>query len=401
MNVEENIRKIESILRRSLPKKDGEYVVDADLIEEILKKSTNLEKLVGEIINKYVVNNEIDDEDYEKIMDMIVFSPLEEFFDVYLNIKNISLTVEKELEKNVLTSSDENKAPVKEHIHEYLKEISAIPLLTPEEEKELFERYRNGDTSVKNRIIESNFRLVVSVAKHFTNRGVELMDLIQEGNIGLITAIDKFDSTKGFKFSTYATHWIKQSIRRAIENTGKSIRVPSGMFQKIKKIQYTSSIYASNHNGEMPTDEQLEEITGYSLKIIKEVKEYMFSEVSIHTPIGEAEHGDQSELIDFIEDDAESNNIEHSAMQGLLKEEVQKVLNEIFRTDTPNDRVNKENAKLKVIIELRFGLTGRKMNLIELGKEFNVSRERIRQLEVKALKKLRLSSSTSKLRDFY
>ena len=257
------------------------------------------------------------------------------------------------------------------------------------------------DTSVKNRIIESNFRLVVSIAKHYTNKGVELMDLIQEGNIGLITAIDKFDETKGFKFSTYATWWIKQAIRRAIENTSKSIRIPASLYQKMKKIQYTTSIYMTSHDGEVPTNEQLVEITGYSLKTIEEVKSYIITEVSLHSPVGEAEHGEQSELIDFIEDESENNDVEYSAVQGVLKDVVKKVLDEIFPTNTPDDKRNRENAKERAIIELRFGLTGKKMNLTALGKEYNVSRERIRQLEVRALKKLRLSKSTSKLRDFY
>ena len=265
----------------------------------------------------------------------------------------------------------------------YLKEIGKVPLLTPEEEIELAIRIGDNDPAAKRRLTEANLRLVVSIAKRYVGRGMQFLDLIQEGNLGLIKAVDKFDYTKGFKFSTYATWWIRQAITRAIADQARTIRIPVHMVETINKVKKTNS-QLLHKNGRDPTAEEIAEVLDMPVDKVREIMRVAQEPVSLETPIGEEE---DSHLGDFIPDEAASEPSEAASFT-LLKEQLMDVLS----TLTPRE---------EKVLKLRFGIEdGRTRTLEEVGKEFNVTRERIRQIEAKALRKLRHPSRSKKLKDF-
>ena len=265
----------------------------------------------------------------------------------------------------------------------YLKEIGRVPLLSAEEEVELAIRMSEGDVAAKKRLSEANLRLVVSIAKRYVGRGMQFLDLIQEGNLGLIKAVEKFDHTKGFKFSTYATWWIRQAITRAIADQARTIRIPVHMVETINKVKKVNS-QLLHENGHEPTNEQIAEKLEMPVEKVREIMRVAQEPVSLETPIGEEE---DSHLGDFIPDEdapAPSDVASHT----MLKEQ----LAEVLSTLTPREQK---------VLRLRFGLEdGRSRTLEEVGKEFNVTRERIRQIEAKALRKLRHPSRSKKLKDF-
>ena len=265
----------------------------------------------------------------------------------------------------------------------YLKEIGRVPLLSAEEEVELAIRMSEGDVAAKKRLSEANLRLVVSIAKRYVGRGMQFLDLIQEGNLGLIKAVEKFDHTKGFKFSTYATWWIRQAITRAIADQARTIRIPVHMVETINKVKKVNS-QLLHENGHEPTNEQIAEKLEMPVEKVREIMRVAQEPVSLETPIGEEE---DSHLGDFIPDEdapAPSEVASHT----MLKEQ----LAEVLSTLTPRE---------EKVLRLRFGLEdGRSRTLEEVGKEFNVTRERIRQIEAKALRKLRHPSRSKKLKDF-
>ena len=254
----------------------------------------------------------------------------------------------------------------------YLKEIGKVPLLTPEEEQELARRMADGDEEAKRRMAEANLRLVVSIAKRYVGRGMLFLDLIQEGNLGLIKAVDKFDYTKGYKFSTYATWWIRQAITRAIADQARTIRIPVHMVETINKVIRVSR-QLLQELGHDPSAEEIAEEMGMPVDKVRDILKIAQEPVSLETPIGEEE---DSHLGDFIPDEDASEPSE-AASFSLLREQLMTVLD----TLTPRE---------KKVLELRFGIVdGRTRTLEEVGKEFNVTRERIRQIEAKALRKLR------------
>ena len=265
----------------------------------------------------------------------------------------------------------------------YLKEIGRVPLLSAEEEVELAIRMSEGDVAAKKRLSEANLRLVVSIAKRYVGRGMQFLDLIQEGNLGLIKAVEKFDHTKGFKFSTYATWWIRQAITRAIADQARTIRIPVHMVETLNKVKKVNS-QLLHENGHEPTNEQIAEKLEMPVEKVREIMRVAQEPVSLETPIGEEE---DSHLGDFIPDEdapAPSDVASHT----MLKEQ----LAEVLSTLTPRE---------EKVLRLRFGLEdGRSRTLEEVGKEFNVTRERIRQIEAKALRKLRHPSRSKKLKDF-
>ena len=265
----------------------------------------------------------------------------------------------------------------------YLKEIGRVPLLSAEEEVELAIRMSEGDVAAKKRLSEANLRLVVSIAKRYVGRGMQFLDLIQEGNLGLIKAVEKFDHTKGFKFSTYATWWIRQAITRAIADQARTIRIPVHMVETINKVKKVNS-QLLHETGHEPTNEQIAEKLEMPVEKVREIMRVAQEPVSLETPIGEEE---DSHLGDFIPDEdapAPSDVASHT----MLKEQ----LAEVLSTLTPRE---------EKVLRLRFGLEdGRSRTLEEVGKEFNVTRERIRQIEAKALRKLRHPSRSKKLKDF-
>ena len=265
----------------------------------------------------------------------------------------------------------------------YLKEIGNVPLLSTEEEVALAQRVEAGDESAKKQLIEANLRLVVSIAKRYVGRGMPFLDLIQEGNMGLMKAVDKFDYSKGFKFSTYATWWIRQAITRGIADTGRTIRVPVHMVETINKtLRMTRTLL--QELGREPTPEEVAERLGVPVARVREVLKISRDPVSLDTPIGEE---DDSHLGDFIEDDSALSPADSAAFS-MLREELSTALESL--TD-----------RERQVVQLRFGLIdGRARTLEEVGKEFNVTRERIRQIEAKALRKLRHPSRSKRLRDF-
>ena len=272
---------------------------------------------------------------------------------------------------------------VDEPIKMYLREIGQIPLLNYEEEIELAQKVLEGDDDAKQKLIESNLRLVVSIAKKHTNRGLKMLDLIQEGNMGLMKAVEKFEYEKGFKFSTYATWWIRQAITRAIADQGRTIRIPVHMIETINKIKKESRIILQE-TGKEPTAEELSKKLELPVDKVKDIIEMNQDPISLETPVGSEE---DSELGDFVEDDKFLNPYD-ATTRVLLKEQLDEVLKTL-------------NEREEMVLRYRYGLDdGSPKTLEEVGKIFNVTRERIRQIEVKALRKLRHPSRRKKLEDY-
>ena len=293
--------------------------------------------------------------------------------------------VPKNLEEPVLLDDSEitKDININDPVRMYLKEIGRISLLSPEEELELSEKVASGDEEAKNKLAESNLRLVVSIAKRYVGRGLLFLDLIQEGNIGLMKAVDKFDCDKGYKFSTYATWWIRQAITRALADQARTIRVPVHMVETINKMSRIQRQLTLELNRE-PSEEEIDKKMGISIDKVREVIKISQEPVSLETPIGEE---DDSHLGDFIKDES-SMSPEEYATNEILKEEIKSVLMTL-------------QVREQEVLELRFGLIdGTCHTLEEVGKKFNVTRERIRQIEAKALRKLRHPSRAKKLKDF-
>ena len=288
-----------------------------------------------------------------------------------------------EEEPDLLDLSIPDSINIEDPVRMYLKEIGKVPLLTAEEEIELAKRKENGDEDAKKRLAEANLRLVVSIAKRYVGRGMLFLDLIQEGNLGLIKAVEKFDYNKGFKFSTYATWWIRQAITRAIADQARTIRIPVHMVETINKLVRVSR-QLLQELGREPTPEEIAERMEIPVERVREILKISQEPVSLETPIGEEE---DSHLGDFIQDDNVPVPADAAAFT-LLKEQLVEVLG------TLTEREQK-------VLRLRFGLDdGRARTLEEVGKEFNVTRERIRQIEAKALRKLRHPSRSRKLKDY-
>ena len=291
--------------------------------------------------------------------------------------------LENELETSDTLEDDLDNAKLDDPVRMYLKEIGRIKLLSPEEEQEVAKKMAEGDEAARQRMSEANLRLVVSIAKRYVGRGMQLLDLIQEGNLGLMKAVEKFDYTKGYKFSTYATWWIRQSITRAIADQARTIRIPVHMVETINRVLRTSHAMVQKLGREPTTKEIADELHIEQSKV-EEVLKIAQEPVSLETPIGEEE---DSHLGDFIQDD-EASQPSEEATYTLLREQ----LEEVLATLTPREQQ---------VLRMRFGLIdGKPHTLEEVGKEFDVTRERIRQIESKALRKLRHPSRSKKLRDF-
>ena len=306
--------------------------------------------------------------------------PLDDVVPELEEIEEIEEVTEEEIaETEAMADTFSTDDPVRM----YLKEIGKVPLLTPEEEQELAKRMAEGDEDAKRRMAEANLRLVVSIAKRYVGRGMLFLDLIQEGNLGLIKAVEKFDYTKGYKFSTYATWWIRQAITRAIADQARTIRIPVHMVETINKVIRVSR-QLLQELGHDPSPEEIAAVMNMPVEKVRDILKIAQEPVSLETPIGEEE---DSHLGDFIPDEDASEPSE-AASFSLLKEQLMEVLDML----TPRE---------KKVLELRFGIVdGRTRTLEEVGKEFNVTRERIRQIEAKALRKLRHPSRSKKLRDF-
>ena len=321
---------------------------------------------------------EITPQQIEKIYDIFEKEGIELVEDLDRELASIEVTKE-ELED----LSVPDGISVDDHVKMYLKEIGKVHLLDPEEETALAKRMAEGDEEAKKRLAEANLRLVVSIAKRYVGRGMLFLDLIQEGNLGLIKAVDKFDYTKGYKFSTYATWWIRQAITRAIADQARTIRIPVHMVETINKLVRVSRQLVQEL-GREPTPEELAKELNMSIDKVREISKISQEPVSLETPIGEEE---DSHLGDFIPDD-DAPAPSEAASFVLLKEQ----LVEVLKTLAPRE---------EKVLRLRFGLDdGKQRTLEEVGQEFNVTRERIRQIEAKALRKLRHPSRSKKLKDY-
>ncbi len=374
-------------------------VLMKDVIEFISKENIDSEYVtkIYDELDKAKVNLVLDDEDDEK--DMQIEGKIKEELDdpekkdedntavtdldIEPNLEDIDETEKDILLKDMHDMSFVDNLNVDDPVKMFLKEIGKIPLLTYEEENALAERMLKGDKEAKKQLIESNLRLVVSIAKKYIGRGMNFLDLIQEGNLGLIKAVDKFDQTKGYKFSTYATWWIRQAITRAIADQARTIRIPVHMVETINKLIKTSR-HLLQTLGREPTPEEIAKELEMPVEKVREILKVAQEPISLETPVGEE---DESSLGNFIPDEDAPSPSEQAA-DTLLREHIE----EVMQTLTPRE------AK---VLKLRFGLEdGRMRTLEEVGKEFDVTRERIRQIEAKALRKLRHPSRSKKLKDF-
>lgn len=354
-------------------------------------KTLSKEEVIAKIVEASKAKGVISYKEMSDILDDYELKPeqMEKLYEVLeeLNIDVIDEDAAKledeETAKEELESAVPSNVSIDDPVRMYLKEIGKVPLLTAEEEKKLAIRMGQGDETAKQKLAEANLRLVVSIAKRYVGRGMLFLDLIQEGNLGLIKAVEKFDYTKGYKFSTYATWWIRQAITRAIADQARTIRIPVHMVETINKLVRVSRQLLQEY-GRDPLPEELAREMNIPEEKVREIKKIAQEPVSLETPIGEEE---DSHLGDFLPDEDAPAPAEAAAFT-LLKEQLMDVLD----TLTPRE--------MKVL-KLRFGLEdGRARTLEEVGKEFQVTRERIRQIEAKALRKLRHPSRSKKLRDY-
>ena len=375
-------------------KDPGEEIVSAERVQRAEKLNEKLKELVEFAKNKknileyqeisdFFQKMELNAEEFEKILDCLESNSIDVLRISDDDDDDILITEEDEIEVEKIDLSVPDGVSTEDPVRMYLKEIGKVPLLNADEEIDLAKRMELGDQEAKKRLAEANLRLVVSIAKRYVGRGMLFLDLIQEGNLGLIKAVEKFDYRKGYKFSTYATWWIRQAITRAIADQARTIRIPVHMVETINKLIRVSR-QLLQELGREPTPEEISEEMNMPVERVREILKISQEPVSLETPIGEEE---DSHLGDFIQDDNVPVPADAAAFT-LLREQLQEVLG------TLTEREQK-------VLTLRFGLEdGRARTLEEVGKEFNVTRERIRQIEAKALRKLRHPSRSRTLKDY-
>ena len=365
-------------------KKDMEHTEKPNSLAALIERGKAAGKLSTKDIDMLLLENDIDIEELDKIYELIEQNNIE-LIDEMSDLAAEALNFDSEVARVYDADSGEmdKNGVLDDPVKVYLRDIGRISLLTSEEETALAIRVSEGDKDAKNKLIQANLRLVVSIAKRHLGRGLQLLDLIQEGNLGLIKAVDKFDYTKGFKFSTYATWWIKQAITRAIADQARTIRIPVHMVETINRVKKTNSMLL-HKNGKEPTEDEIAAELNMSVERVREILRVSQEPVSLETPIGEE---DDSHLGDFIPDEDALAPAE-AASREMLKEALAAVL----ETLTPRE------AR---VLTLRYGLEdGHPRTLEEVGREFDVTRERIRQIETKALRKLRHPQRSKRLKDF-
>ena len=378
-----------------MEKENNEKIENKEELKEIENEKSENEK-VQDIVKKVKESGKITYGELAKELENTNPEQIDKVFDAFeeMGVSLLNDDFEEEpdiddlkevedLKLDEITDTSYEGISVDDPVRMYLREIGKIPLLSYDKELELAKRILDGDEEAKQELAEANLRLVVSIAKKYVGRGMLFLDLIQEGNMGLIKAVEKFDYTKGFKFSTYATWWIRQAITRAIADQARTIRIPVHMVETINRLIRTSR-HLLQQFGREPTIEEIAQEMDMSVEKVMEIQKIAQDPVSLETPIGEE---DDSHLGDFIQDE-DSPAPQDAASYTLLREQ----LNEVMKTLTPRE------AK---VLRLRFGLDdGKARTLEEVGKEFDVTRERIRQIEAKALRKLRHPSRSKKLRDY-
>lgn len=356
-----------------------------DLIQELINKGKVDGKLSTQEINDVLEELDFDAQHVDSLYDTIEANNIEivddfsEFDPQDVDIDELGIIIEKESKENKADSSPISEDPVKS----YLRDIGKVSLLSTEEEMELAEKMKNGDIEAKKKLAEANLRLVVSIAKKYGGKGMPFLDLIQEGNLGLIKAVEKFDYTKGFKFSTYATWWIRQAITRSIADQSRTIRIPVHMVETINKVK-RAAVTILHETNKDASPEAIAKKIDMPVARVKEIMQFNLEPYSLESPVGEE---DESYLGDFIPDE-NTPTPSDMAFRSLLREQLNKVM------DTLTDREAR-------VLKMRFGYDdGKPKTLEEVGKEFDVTRERIRQIESKALRKLRHPSRSKKLKDF-
>ena len=354
------------------------------VFKSLIDRGVTMGKINSSDIDTALLEADVDIEEIEKLYSTLEAHGIEivdDFSDEMLDSISMDIDIPKGFDNTLMTTDNKN-AVIDDPVKVYLKDIGRVPLLSPEEEIDLAIRISDNDQEAKDRLTKANLRLVVSIAKRYVGRGMMFLDLIQEGNLGLIKAVDKFDYTKGFKFSTYATWWIRQAITRAIADQGRTIRIPVHMVETINKVKKTSNMLL-HRDGRDPSPEDIAAEIGMSVDKVRDILRISQEPVSLETPIGEEE---DSHLGDFIPDEDALSPADAAAMTFLRSK-----VNEVLETLTPREAE---------VLRLRFGLRdGTPQTLEEVGKEFNVTRERIRQIEAKALRKLRHPSRSKHLKD--
>ena len=385
-----NLKKLDQYISVILNEYSGNIPDDA--IDAIIFKSEKVNELLGKIFKKYDSDMVISAEDYYSIDDAECSEIVKEVLKRYIEDNDyITLVEEEELEDNYDeydSQSDgeydynDSNINTEDPVKMYLRDIGSCPLLSADEEIELSRRVKEGDEEARKELISCNLRLVVSIAKKYVGRGMLFLDLIQEGNLGLMKAVEKFDGERGYKFSTYATWWIRQAVTRAIADQGRTIRIPVHMVESINRLTRVQNEYVKTHNGEEPTAEELAKLMGVSVEKIEEMNKFSTEPVSIYTKIGEDA---DSELIDFL---PANETAEQQAFSKELREDLIKAM------DCLNERERN-------VLLLRYGFVdGRFHTLEEVGKVYNVTRERIRQIEAKALRKLRAKRDNKHLFEY-
>ena len=362
-------------------------------MKEMISETKTIDSVIKDLVSQGKSSGHISTGEIMEAMGEMEFDP-DQIESLYDSMESMGVEIIDGLDDTSQKHKDDSKqesstplvgeaSTTDDPVKVYLKEIGSVPLLSAEEELDLAQRTAEGDEKAKKRLSEANLRLVVSIAKRYLGRGMHFLDLIQEGNLGLIKAVEKFDYSKGFKFSTYATWWIRQAITRAIADQARTIRIPVHMVETMNKVKKVSG-QLLHSNGREPTPEEIAEELNLPVEKIKEIMRASQDPVSLETPIGEE---DDSHLGDFIPD-SDAPAPADEASHTMLKEQ----LLEVMDTLTPRE---------KKVLQMRFGINnGRPQTLEEVGKEFDVTRERIRQIEAKALRKLRHPSRSKKLKDY-
>ena len=379
-----------------------------EIKEDLLEKYQKDQVLYQKDIASATEHLDLSDEDTDELFDWLTKNDIEVSDDEDINLNDPSIvldetddigdfddldldddfdeddTLASDIESLEQSFANSSQAKINDPVKMYLKEIGRVDLLNPEDEPEIARRIQEGDEEAKKILIAANLRLVVSIAKKYVGRGMLFLDLIQEGNMGLVKAVEKFDYTKGFKFSTYATWWIRQAITRAIADQARTIRIPVHMVETINKLTRIQRQLVQDLGRDPTAEEIAEKMEGITPEKVREIQKIALEPVSLETPIGEE---DDSHLGDFLEDENAMSPDEYANNQ-LLKDEINLVLQGL------TDREEK-------VLRLRFGLyDGRTRTLEEVGREFNVTRERIRQIEAKALRKLKHPTRSKRLKDF-
>lgn len=352
------------------------------VIKDLLEQGKQKGSLSNQEILDAIGEIEFSPEQLEKLYDGLEAQGIEIIEDNSVDLSDIEIVASKSSSKGDEIAAE--RVAIDDPVKVYLKEIGRVPLLSPEEEIDLAIKIADGNTEAKKRLCQANLRLVVSIAKRYLGRGMLFLDLIQEGNLGLLKAVDKFDYTKGFKFSTYATWWIRQAITRAIADQARTIRIPVHMVETINKLTRIQRQLVQDLGRDPTAEEIAAKMENISPEKVREIQKIALEPVSLETPIGEE---DDSHLGDFIED-KEALSPDEYANNQLLKDEINNVLQGLTERE-------------EKVLRLRFGLyDGRTRTLEEVGKEFNVTRERIRQIEAKALRKLKHPTRSKRLKDF-